>query len=446
MANIKQNKYHQVESIEVYLWGKFVGVTALDPSLGYYVFAYDKNFAKTGIEISPLHMPLNATEAVFIFTDLPTATYKRLPAVLADTLPDDFGNALIDRYMADNGIAHPQITPLDRLAYMGNRAMGALEFKPAHGPKNTKPTAIELNNLVLEARKAVKGNIKGDYHTDAALRSIIDVGTSAGGARAKAVIAWNAKTNAIQSGQVDAEAGFEHWLLKLDGMGQDRELGSSEHYGRIEYAYYLMATAAGIHMSESRLLEENGRAHFMTKRFDREGRHQKHHIQTLCAMNHLDYKKKGTNSYEQLLITLNQLNLPHQAYLEAFRRMIFNIMAKNCDDHTKNFSFLLKEGTQWELSPAYDITFAHNPESEWTHQHLMSVNGKFKNITIDDILSVANQFDVSGVKSVIAEVSDAIRTWPTFAKNAGIPTADIKRIQRSLEPKGVEPSTFTLRT
>ncbi len=298
--------YKSVERVNVYLWGKFVGAVALDHKLGYYVFAYDKTFGRSGIEISPLHMPLNDNEEVYVFTDLPEETYKRLPAMLADSLPDDFGHALIDKYMADKGIARNQITQLDRLAYMGNRAMGALEFKPAHGPKNTKPTAIEMNTLVIEARKAVKGTLDGDYETNAALRSIIEVGTSAGGARAKAVIAWNPSTQEIQSGQVETQENFEYWLLKFDGMGTDKELGVSEHYGRIEYAYYLMAIHAGIEMTESRLFEENGRAHFMTKRFDREGRNIKHHTQTLCAMNHIDYKKKSTNSYEQLLMTLGE--------------------------------------------------------------------------------------------------------------------------------------------
>lgn len=428
MVKNKDSKYRQTEKIEVYLWGKRVGAAALDPTLGYYAFAFDETFAKSNIEIAPLHMPTTQNQDVYIFTDLPTATYKRLPAALADALPDDFGNALIDRYMADNGIARQQITPLDRLAYMGNRAMGALEFKPAHGPKKTTPTAIEMNALIIEARKAVKGKISGDYHTDAALRSIIDVGTSAGGARAKAVIAWNPKTNSIQSGQVGTNDGFEHWLLKFDGMGRDNELGSSEHYGRIEYAYYLMAIASGIHMSESRLLEENNRAHFMTKRFDREGKDNKHHIQTLCAMNHLDYKKKSTNSYEQLFITLSELKLPYEAYLAIFRRMVFNILARNCDDHTKNFSFLLKEGSPWELAPAYDITFAHNPEGEWTNQHLMSVNGKFKDITANDFLVVANRFGIGEGKRIISEVSETIQQWPKFAKAADLPKAEIKRI------------------
>lgn len=430
MPKKKPNPYKRVEKIEVYLWGKFVGAAALDPKLAYYVFAYDKSFGRSGIEVAPLHMPLNDNEEVYAFTDLPVETYKRLPAMLADSLPDDFGNALIDRYMADKGIAPKQITQLDRLAYMSNRAMGALEFKPAHGPKNTKPTAIQMNTLVTEARKAVKGSLDSEHETNAALRSIIEVGTSAGGARAKAVIAWNPKTQAIQSGQVEAEEGFEYWLLKFDGMGADKELGISEHYGRIEYAYYLMAKHAGIQMSESRLLEENGRAHFMTKRFDREGRNTKHHIQTLCAMNHIDYKKKSTNSYEQLLITLSELTLPHAAYVEVFRRMIFNIMGRNCDDHSKNFSFLLKAGSNWELAPAYDVTFAHNPKGEWTNQHLMSVNGKYRDFTINDIINVADRFGVGEAKQLIEQVKDAIKQWQTFAIKAGLNSEEIKRIKK----------------
>lgn len=428
MLKKKSNAYKKVERVDVFLWGKFIGAVALDPQLGIYVFAYDKSFGRSGIEVSPLHMPLNDEEKVYAFTDLPENTYKRLPAMLADALPDDFGNALIDRYMADKGISHHQITQLDRLAYMGKRAMGALEFKPAHGPRNIKPSAIEMNSLVAEARRAVKGTLEGHYETDAALRSIIEVGTSAGGARAKAVIAWNPTTNQIQSGQVDAEEGFEHWLLKFDGMGKDKELGISQHYGRIEYAYYLMATAAGITMSPSRLLEEGNRAHFMTKRFDREGRSTKHHIQTLCAMSHLDYKKKSTNSYEQLLMTAAELNLPHETFVEIFRRMIFNVMARNCDDHTKNFAFILKEGSHWELSPAYDVTFAHNPQGEWTHQHLMSVNGKYKEITADDIFAVADRFGVGEAKAILELISKTLKRWPTYAKKAGLSEQEIERI------------------
>lgn len=424
--------YRHVERVEVFMWDTQIGAVALDPKYGYYAFAYAEDFRGKGIEPSPLHMPV--TSGPYIFTDLPIETYKKLPAMLSDVLPDDFGNALIDKYMAEKGISDKDITPLDRLAYMSNRAMGALTFKPARGPAKRTPTAIELSALVTEARKAVKGTIDDDDQTNAALRSIIDVGTSAGGARAKAVIAWNPQTNQIKSGQFEAPAGFEHWLLKFDGMGEDRGLGPSQEYGRIEYAYHLMAKQAGITMTQCRLLEENGRAHFMTKRFDRESGDIRHHIQTLCAMNHLDFKKKGTNAYAQLFRTIQDLNLPYEAKEEAFRRMVFNVMGKNCDDHTKNLSFRLRQGHSWELAPAYDITFAHDPSNQWLHQHLMSVNGKFKDFTKEDLLTEAERFGVGTASAVIDRVQAAILEWPAFAKNAGVSVKERNRIQALLLP------------
>lgn len=334
--------YKPVDRVEVFIWDMYVGAVALDPKIGFYVFAWDEKFAKKGYELAPLHMPLNEEEETFVFSGLPVETYKRLPAMLADALPDDFGNALINRYMAEHGISSSQITPLDRLAYMGKRAMGALEFKPSRGPKTQKPSALEMEKLITAAREIVRGYADTDDHAEAVLRSIIEVGTSANGARAKAVVSWNPKTNEIRSGQVPAEKGFEHWLLKFDGVGEDFELGSSQNYGRIEFAYYLMAKEAKIEISDCRLFEENGRAHFMTKRFDRSGDKTKHHMQSLCAMNHIDFKKKSTNSYEQLFMTIRELKLDRMNEVEAFRRMVFNVMAMNCDDHSKNFSFILK--------------------------------------------------------------------------------------------------------
>ncbi|MDE3207745.1 MAG: type II toxin-antitoxin system HipA family toxin, partial [Pseudomonadota bacterium] len=411
-ATRKTRPYKHVPKVDVHLWGTHIGSVALDPAYGYYVFAYTAEFAAKGIEPAPLHMPVVAEEP-YLFTDLPEATYKRLPAMLSDALPDDFGNALINRYMADQGIATQDITALDRLAYMHNRAMGALTFKPARGPAKHKPTAIELGSLVEEARRAVTGSMTNDDHANAALRSIIEVGTSAGGARAKAVIALNPKTSEIRSGQLDVPEGFEHWLLKFDGMGEDTELGASRNYGRIEYAYHLMAAAAGINMAECRLLEENGRAHFMTKRFDREGKEDRHHMLTLCAMAHLDYRKKGTNAYSQLFNTIAWLKLPYPDMEEAFRRMVFNVMGRNCDDHAKNFSFRLrKDSAAWELAPAYDVTHAYNPKGEWTHQHLMSVHGKFKDFTVADLLAEADRFGIGTAKQVIEKVREAIESWP----------------------------------
>jgi serine/threonine-protein kinase HipA len=248
------------------------------------------------------------------------------------------------------------------------------------------------------------------------------------------VIAWNRATQQIRTGQLSAPAGFEHWLLKFDGMGTDRELGSSQHYGRIEYAYSLMAGAAGVRMTECRLLEENGRAHFMTRRFDREFPDVRHHTQSLCAMAHLDYKKKGTNAYSQLFNTMRQLSLSYQDREEAFRRMVFNVMGRNCDDHTKNFAFVLKEGRSWEFSPAFDVTFAHNPRGEWTNQHLMSVNGKFKDISQSDLLAEAERFGIGTAPRVIDQVRAAIEQWPGFAQRAGLPPAPTRNIAAQLRP------------
>jgi serine/threonine-protein kinase HipA len=426
-------RYTHVTHVEVYLWGERVGVVALDPTYGFYAFRYTPEFQASGLEPSPIHMP-TTVDRTFLFTDLPVETYKRLPAMLADALPDDFGNALIDRWMLDHGIRAQDITAIDRLAYMSNRAMGALQFKPARGPGTRRAIALHLSELVNTARKAVHGDFDADGHARAALHQIIEVGTSAGGARAKAVIAWNRTTEEIRSGQLEAPPGFEYWLLKFDGMGKDFELGASQDYGRIEYAYHLMATAAGIHMNECRLLHENGRAHFMTRRFDREEGHVRHHIQTLCAVAHLDYKKKGTNSYAQLFDIMVRLGLPYEQKEEAFRRMVFNVMARNCDDHTKNFAFRLRQGHPWELTPAYDVTFAHNPRGEWTSQHLMSVNGKFKDFTQDDLLAEADRFAIGTAPRVIDQVRQAVLSWASFATRAGVSARELERIRALLLP------------
>lgn len=417
--------YKPVDAIEVRIWGRTVGAVALDPRLGYYAFEYDPRFVAVGIELAPLTMPLTQAREPFIFADLPELTFKRLPALLADALPDDFGNALIDAWMAGKGIAKEAVTPLDRLAYMGKRGLGALEFRPVHGPNVASHTAIKLSRLVESARKAVHGEIASDPHARAALAQIIQVGTSAGGQRAKAALAWNPQSGEIRAGQFDADTGFEHWLLKFDGMGPDRELGASQDYGRIEYAYSLMARAAGIDMAPCRLLEENGRAHFMTRRFDREvdgaGKTVKHHMQSLCALAHLDYKQKATHDYAQLLQAVQRLRLGFGALEEAFRRAVFNVMAANCDDHSKNFSFLLRAGEgQWRLAPAYDITHAYNPKGEWTFQHLMGVGGKFSAVGRDDLLRLADRFAIGPAPRIIARVGEAVAEWPRFAREAGL--------------------------
>jgi len=419
--------YKPVQAIEVRIWGRTVGAVALAPNLGYYAFEYDSRFVKSGIELAPLTMPLSEAREPFVFVDLPELSFKRLPALLADALPDDFGNALIDAWMSGKGIDKTRVTPLDRLAYMGKRGMGALEFKPARTPAIAGSTAIKLSRLVESARQSVHGELGSDQLAKAALAQIIQVGTSAGGARAKAAIAWNPITDEIRPGQFDVESGFEHWLLKFDGMGADKELGGTQDYGRIEYAYYLMACAAGIEMSPCRLLEENGRAHFMTKRFDRQG-NSRHHLQSLCAMAHLDYKQKASHDYSQFLQTIIRLGLDYTSLEEAFRRMAFNVMAANCDDHTKNISFMLREGARWELAPAYDVTHAFNPAGEWTWQHLMAVNGKFTNISRADLLAVADRFGIGSAPKVLKLVNEAVSAWPDFAEQAGVTPNETKRI------------------
>lgn len=409
--------------IEVRVWGKRVGALAPDPRLGYYAFAYEPSWRRSGIELAPLTMPLDERRETFIFPNLPEATFRRLPAMFADALPDDFGNALIDAWMAEHGTTKSQITTLDRLAYMGKRGLGALEFKPALGSHRESAAPLQMKALVEEARQLVKGDLSADVHTKAALANIIRVGTSAGGARAKAVIAWNHATKQIRSGQFDMPPGFEPWILKFDGIGKDFELGTGGDYGRTEYAYYKMATQAGIVMSRCRLLEENGRAHFMTRRFDREvvrAKTIKHHVQTLCAMNHLDYKQRGTHAYSQLFMTGAELGLDDEAVRQMFLRMSFNVMSRNYDDHTKNFSFILKEGESWELAPAYDVTHAHNPKGEWTYQHLMSVNGKFDDITRADLLAEADRFGVPGPEKLLSDIRSALDNWAEHAKGAGL--------------------------
>jgi serine/threonine-protein kinase HipA len=412
-----------VDVIEVLIWGQRVGATTFDPSVGCYAFEYEPSWKRQNIELAPLTMPISDRRQTFTFPALPKATYFGLPSMLADALPDDFGNALIDAWMATKGLEKDAVTILDRLAYMGKRAMGALEFRPARGSHTDSSAPIEMKQLVEEARKLVQGSFAADHEAKAALANIIKVGTSAGGARAKAVIAWNPKTDELRSGQFDIAPGFEPWLLKFDGVGKDKELGTGEGYGRIEYAYSLMAKQAGIVMSPCRLLEENGRAHFMTKRFDREhihGKTHKLHLQSLCAMNHLDFRQHGAHAYEQLFMTVGKLGLDDDAKSQTFRRMAFNVMARNCDDHTKNFAFLLKQDRLWELAPAYDITHAHNSKGGWTYQHLMSVNGKFQQITRKDLLEVADRFGVRRPQDALADVRAALDNWSSCAADAGI--------------------------
>ena len=425
--------YQAVNVVEVRCWGTRVGAVALDERSGFYVFEYDGSWAARGVELAPTTMPTTAASRLFVFAALPPETYHRLPSMIADSLPDDFGNALTTAYLANAGVQPQEITALDRLAYLGTRGVGALEFHPLRGPRTRTPTAIHLSELVMAARDALAGNTESSSELTEALGHLIAVGTSAGGARAKAVVALNPATGELRSGQVSAQPGFEQWLLKLDGVGPDLDLGATGHFGRIEFAYSLMAKDAGISMTDCRMLEEGGRAHFMTRRFDRTDDGTKVHTQTLCGMAQLDFRQIGTNDYAQLFLLIERLGLGPAARAEAFRRMIFNVAAANCDDHTKNISFLLPDGGQWELAPAYDITHAHAPNSKWTRQHLMAVNGQTTTITRSDVRDVGDRFRVPRATAIVAEVLASVAKWQTFADQAGVPDTAADDITRDIQ-------------
>jgi serine/threonine-protein kinase HipA len=413
--------YEPVDLIEIRCWGARVGAVALDPRSGFYVFEYEPKWAESGVQLAPTTMPVDARVRSFVFPNLPPLTYHRLPSMIADSLPDDFGNALTTAYLANEGVRAEDITPLDRLAYLGSRGIGALEFRPGRGPRTRKSTAIHLSELVVAARSALSGELANEVGTTDAIKHLIAVGTSAGGARAKAVVALNPQTGELRSGQVPVDPGFEPWLLKFDGVSADLDLGVPGSFGRIEYAYSKMATAAGIAMTECDLLEEGGRAHFMTRRFDRTVDGKKVHVQSLCALGHLDFKQIGAHDYAQLFLEIEQLGLGEETRAEAFRRMVFNVAAANCDDHSKNFAFVLPEGGKWRLSPAYDVTHAYAPRSRWTHEHLMAVNGKRGGIDRRDVDTVADRFAVPGASRIIEQVLAAIDGWPRHAQEAGVP-------------------------
>lgn len=405
------------EVVEVRAWGRTVGALARE-SRGALAFEYDPGWVATGREISPLHLPLEVRE-VFRFPRLNPDTWHGLPPAIADSLPDRFGNAIIDAEFARQGATPGEATALDRLVYTGSRAMGALEFVPDHGPRRPPPTTLDIGRLVAVARDVVAGRFGDERESTTALQQLLAIGTSAGGARAKAVINLDPATGEVRPGQLPEE-GAESWLLKFDGIGRDHELGATGGYGRIEYAYSLMARAAGIDMMPTRLLEEGGRAHFMTRRFDRPGGTGRLHAQTLCALGILDYNLRGTHDYAQLFQTIDALDLGAEAREQAFRRLVFNWMAANCDDHTKNHSFLMDESGRWSLAPAYDLTHAFNPAGEWTYQHLMSVNGRFRDLTARDLTEFAERHGVLGHRGIVDEVAEALEDWPGFAEEAGL--------------------------
>lgn len=396
--------YERVTTLDVFLWGRHVGALAPDSGTNY-VFQYDPKFVKSGIEIAPFMLPLREELYHTSEMELPSKAFWGLPGVFADSLPDAFGNQLINEWMAEQRIPPTAISSLDRLAYVGDRAMGALTYEPRRGPDAHCPSALDMRELVSEARLALNSRL-GKMNGADALREIIRVGTSAGGAQAKAVVGWNRETDEFLAGTDDLPEGFEHWLVKFSPLGM-------EEAGENEYNVYRKAIAAGIKMSECRIYELDGVKHFMTKRFDRDG-NRRHFLQTYCAMKHLPHAApRALKTYEGLINTAVELNLGYEALEQLFRRMAFNVYIEEVDDHTKNFSFLMKEGGEWELAPAYDLTGYHFSAEDkdfeaWSNPHVLSVNGKTGLITDEDLLTVAERFGIGTAKRALREVKEAV--------------------------------------
>jgi serine/threonine-protein kinase HipA len=425
---------------EVRLWGSRVGAVSLEPGEQVAGFEYDPSFAAAGIRLSPLQLPLEANR-VHRFPALSEESFSGLPGMLADSLPDRYGNALIDAWLASRDRTPESFDAVERLCYVGRRGMGALEYAPATGPDPTVDEALDVNALadlaaeVLSQRSDLIESLRRPSRQHA-MREILRVGTSAGGARAKALIAWSPETEEVRSGQLDAPAGFEYWILKFDGVkDESRDLGASRGYGAIEWVFAQMALLAGIEMAPCRLLEEGDRRHFMTRRFDRDpARGGKLHMQSLAALAHLDFRLPGANSYEQAFQTIRRLGLGAVAAEEQFRRLVFNVVGRNQDDHVKNIAFLMNRGGEWSLSPAFDVVYAFNPGGRWTARHQMSINGKRDEFTVEDLRAVAALANLKrgSAERILDEVTAAVGRWPELAAAAGVEDARIDEIARNL--------------
>lgn len=415
------------------LWGTHIATVAWDPERQFASVRYDHDFLRSQIEVAPFHMPLS--DEIYSFPELARLSFKGLPGLLADSLPDKFGSALIEQWIQRQGKNVADFSPVDHLCYVGRRGMGALEFVPTLGKTKNKAEELEIASLVRLANQALseKGLLDTALDDEEAVEQIIRVGTSAGGARAKALILWNPDNNQVYSGQLDPMQGFEYWLMKFDGVANsgDKEGADPQGYGLIEYAYHQLAIKVGIQMSPCRLLHEQGRSHFMTKRFDRDDQGHKLHMQSLCALKHYDFNMAGAYSYEQALQCCYDLKLSKNEVRELFRRMCFNVILRNQDDHTKNIAFLMDMRGRWTLSPAYDVTYAYNPNGAWTSQHQMSINGKRRDIQRADLLAVAKRMRIGKPNAVIDQVIDAAKQWPSVADEVGIVEDIIVAIQKT---------------
>ncbi|XLS27969.1 type II toxin-antitoxin system HipA family toxin [Flavobacteriaceae bacterium M23B6Z8] len=429
-----------VDVAEVLIWGELVGAVRWDElqQLGY--FEYAPSFIQKGWDLSPVKMPIAQGARIYSFPELrkaPTQTedaFVGLPGLLADALPDKYGNKLINTWLAQQGRPENSMNPVEKLCFIGTRGMGALEFEPAQINTGSRSFTLALDNLVEAAKKMLNEREAFLTHLnrdeEKAMMEILKIGTSAGGARPKAIIAYNPKTGEVRSGQGKVPGGFEHWLLKLDGVS-GAQFGESSGWGRVEYAYYLMATDCDIEMSDCKLLEENGRAHFMTKRFDRQG-NIKHHIQSLCGLQHYDFNDMYGYSYEQVFQTMRLLRLTYPEAEQMFRRMVFNVLATNYDDHTKNFSFLLKKDESWRLAPAYDLCFSFDPTNHWVSQQTLSVNGKRLDIGKEDLMTIAIENNIKKGPQIVEDINAIVKSWRTYAERAGVRNDLTERIHNNL--------------
>lgn len=428
---------------EVRLWGRTIAAVAIEEGGDVANFEYAPKFIASEIQVAPLMMPLSSE--IYRFPELAQQSFHGLPGLLADSLPDKFGNALIEAWLATQGRTPQSLNAVERLCYTGSRGMGALEFAPIIGPKSNQSSRIHVDQLVglasevLTNRDDLRGSFN-DKEKEEALRDILRVGTSAGGARAKAIIAWNPDTNEVRSGQVKAGEGFEHWILKFDGVSanRDKEIDDPQGYGVIEYGYYKMAIDAGITMNACRLLEENGRRHFMTRRFDRLKNGRKLHMQSLGALAHFDYNMAGAYSYEQALLVIRQLQLGMDAIEEQFRRMAFNIIGRNQDDHVKNIAFLMNRSGTWTLAPAFDVVYSYQPSGLWTSSHQMTMNGKRDHFVLDDFKACAKTASMKRgrAEKIINEVTSVITRWREYADEVGVSPMQRDMIQNTLRIKG----------
>ncbi len=429
-----------VDAAQVKIWGELAGAVRWDAEQQLGFFQFDSRFLQKGWDLSPIKMPLENGSRIYSFPELRPGrgetedAFKGLPGLLSDALPDKYGNRLINIWLAQQGRPEHSMNPVEKLCFIGSRGMGALEFEPARIKTNKNSFSLELDSLVevakkmLNEREAFLTNIgKNEEKT---MMEILKIGTSAGGARPKAVIAYNRKTKEVRSGQGNVPKGFEHWLIKLDGVSGE-QFGESSGWGRVEYAYYLMAKECGITISECELLEENGRAHFMTKRFDREDNIRRH-IQSLCGLQHYDFNDMYGYSYEQVFQTMRLLRLTYPEAEEMFRRMVFNVLATNFDDHTKNFSFILKKGEAWRLAPAYDLCFSFDAANHWVNKQTLSVHGKRLGITKADLMTIAKENNIKKGEKIIDDINLVVKSWNEYAKKAGVRTDLQKRIHQNL--------------